>query len=659
MTTSDHSQPAPAAPGVKAQREWKPGDPLEPPEQALLDHALAGTRLDLAGGGSVDHQAMNKWGPARTVRAAVLRHLLVGPEPSWPVHSKGVRLRGARISGRLDLESATVRCPLMLEDCYLDSPDPVTLNYATVSRIVLSRCRVAGGLTADLLVATKELELGGSLFEGVVRLVDADITGPLSCRGAKLTATNRDGNALVADGIRVGAGAFLDLGFNAAGGVWLVEAEITGQLSCRDAELAANRDGDALGGDRMKVGGNVWLDGKFTAAGAVWLNDADVTGQVVCRGKLTGADRDGDTLVGDRMKVGGGVLLDQGFTAAGAVRLADANITGPLGCRGAKLTGTNHDGDALVGARMRVGGDAFFDKGFIATGAVVLVGARIEGSLWLDGAELAGPVALPAAGVQVGGQLNWAPRSPVRGLVDLERASVYRLDDDWSLPDAHWPPAGQLRLAGFTYDGFGGLHRASWRQRLDWIRRSHTTATATAPAVFAGQPYEQLARVYRQMGHESQARHVAIARRNDVRRFGSLTRLQKLGNWLSDQTIRHGYQPLRAVGLLVAVYLLVLAGFWFAQHRDSVIVPAKDTKTVAPAPSALHCSPGYPCFYPAGYAVDVVVPIVNLRQAENWRPDGHAAWGWAYVAGGWIATGLGWAFTTLAVAGYTGLVRKD
>jgi hypothetical protein len=506
MTTSSHGQPTPAAPVNKAQPEWKPGDPVEPPEQALLDHALAGTRLALAGGGAVDHQAMNEWGPERTVRAAVLRHLLV--EPQWPVLPKGVRLRGARISGRVDLESATVRCPLLLEDCYLDSPDPVALAYATVPRMVLSRCRVVGGLTADLLVVTKELDLGGSTFEGVVRLLGTDITGSLTCRGAKLTGTDGNGNSLVGDG--------------------------------------------------LKVGGSVFLDKEFSAAGAVSVP-----------------------------------------------------------------------------------------------------GARIGGSLSLDGAELAEPVALQASGVRIGGQLAWAPRWPVRGLVDLERAAVHRLDDDWSLPQAHWPLAGQLRLAGFTFDGFGGRKQASSRQRLDWIRRSHTTATATTPKGFAAQPYEQLARVYRQAGQETEARQVAIARRSDLRGYASLTRRQKLRNWLLDKTIRHGYQPLRAIGLLVAVYVAVLGMFWFAQHRDSVIVPTKDTKTITPVPTALHCVPAYPCFYPAGYAVDVVVPIINLRQAENWRPDGHAPWGWAYVAVAWVGTGLGWAFTTLAVAGYTGLVRRD
>jgi hypothetical protein len=54
-----------------------------------------------------------------------------------------------------------------------------------------------------------------------------------------------------------------------------------------------------------------------------------------------------------------------------------------------------------------------------------------------------------------------------------------------------------------------------------------------------------------------------------------------------------------------------------------------------------------------------VAPIINLRQAENWRLNGDAAWGWAYLTVGWVATGLGWALSTLAVVGYTGLVRKD
>lgn len=72
-----------------------------------------------------------------------------------------------------------------------------------------------------------------------------------------------------------------------------------------------------------------------------------------------------------------------------------------------------------------------------------------------------------------------------------------------------------------------------------------------------------------------------------------------------------------------------------------------------------QCTSSYPCFYPAGYAIDTVIPIINVHQATYWGPDGHATWGHALVVFTWVGAGLGWALATLAVAGYTGLVRNS
>ena len=73
---------------------------------------------------------------------------------------------------------------------------------------------------------------------------------------------------------------------------------------------------------------------------------------------------------------------------------------------------------------MKVAGPAFLDQGFTAVGAVSINAAGIDGFVKLGGAELGEPFALRAAGVNVSQQLQWAPRSPVRGLVDLERESA-------------------------------------------------------------------------------------------------------------------------------------------------------------------------------------------------------------------------------------------
>jgi hypothetical protein len=76
------------------------------------------------------------------------------------------------------------------------------------------------------------------------------------------------------------------------------------------------------------------------------------------------------------------------------------------------------------------------------------------------------------------------------------------------------------------------------------------------PARFGAQPYEQLARVYRLMGHEDDALQVAIARRNDLSTYSDMGRLRRTGNRLLNVTIKHGDQPLRAAGALLAVFVV-------------------------------------------------------------------------------------------------------
>lgn len=441
-----------------------------------------------------------------------------------------------------------------MEDCYLDADESVCLNHATAYRLALTRCHLAG-LTSDTLSA-REVDLSDSTLTSPLHMVGADITGRLSCHGAK----------------------------------------------------------------------------------------------------LTGPDNDGDALVGDRMKVGGNVFLG-GLTAAGAVRLPGADITGQLNCSGAKLTGQNNGGNALSADVMRVGESVFLDRGFTAAGAIRLPSARVGGSVQLGPAALAGSgqVALDAAGAQVTGSLVWAPTSQVFGQVSLEGASVGRLVDDWghSRPGGFWPTGGRLRLDGFTYGGFGGDQQATVGQRLEWIRSQYPSSSQKS-VYFATQPYEQLAKVYGQAGKDSDARKVAIARRVDLRRYGSLTWYRKAGNWFMDKTIKFGYQTWRgAVGLAV-VFVAFLVMALFAQHHHAIVPVSDLVAGVHPPPVATRCAPSYPCFYPFGYAVDVVIPVINVHQADFWGLNG---WGW--VVGSWAATVLGWAAVTLLVVGYTGLVRQQ
>src|SRR5215472_10383459 len=125
-------------------------------EEEMQAKAAAGELVD-RGEGPFNLADMQGWGKERVIRAAVLRYLLAADD--WPVDARGVRLRGVRIHGHLDLEGVTLRCALRLEDCYLDADELVCLDQATASRLAFTRCHLAG-LTGEMLSA-REVDLYG------------------------------------------------------------------------------------------------------------------------------------------------------------------------------------------------------------------------------------------------------------------------------------------------------------------------------------------------------------------------------------------------------------------------------------------------------------------------------------------------------------------
>jgi hypothetical protein len=182
--------------------DWRPGDDLAEAEQVLCHAAEAGALAD-GGPGTAEAFVMQAWGADRTVRSAVLRHLLVAD--AWPVHSRGVQLRGLRISGHLNLEHSTFHYPLQMDGCYV--PEGISLTGATISLFSMQNCRL-GYLAGDALAVTRFLDFGGTAFAGPVRLASADIRGGLNFRGCEFSDPGSDGVVLFAERIRVDGGLF-------------------------------------------------------------------------------------------------------------------------------------------------------------------------------------------------------------------------------------------------------------------------------------------------------------------------------------------------------------------------------------------------------------------------------------------------------------------
>ncbi|MEO3785962.1 hypothetical protein ABGB12_21755 [Actinocorallia sp. B10E7] len=358
---------------------------LTPAERRVWDAFPSGELVDLT---PLDAAQADQWGPHRRVRASVLVALLTGAREPEPGQVAKLQLRGAYVTGPLDLGHAQVQVPLTLTECVL--AEPPRLYWAQLQSVHLMQCRMPG-LVASGARIDGHLWLEGSVITGGLLLDGAHVGGILSLSGAQLT--NPTEEALLADRLQVEANIYCDRGFLAEGEVRLPGARIGGQLIFRGATLR-NARGPALYASRLEVGANVFCD--------------------------------------------------EGFDAEGEIRLRGARVGGYLSLVGARL---NHRGRALNADDLVVDIDVYCSDGFHCTGEASFAGAKIGGQLSFKGARLANPEGT-ALSVQrlTAEELLLRPSAPVEGVVDLSYAKIALMRDD----PATW--ASSLQLDGFAYE---------------------------------------------------------------------------------------------------------------------------------------------------------------------------------------------------------------
>ncbi|MEV6668603.1 oxidoreductase [Streptomyces sp. NPDC051162] len=211
---------------------------------------------------------------------------------------------------------------------------------------------------------------------------------------------------------------------------------------------------------------------------------------------------------------------------------------------------------------------------------------------------------------------EWAQR----GRVVLSGARVVNLVDRVE----SWPGPGGLVMAGFFYENLIPLGHFPLSRRLEWV--------AAATPEYAPEPYERLAGALRDSGEDAEAREVLLAKQR--RRRETLPPAGKAWGYLQDWTVAYGYRPGRA-----AVWMVVLwaaATVYFTCHP---LEPVKEHEG--------------PAWNPALYALDLLLPVIDLGQGQSWRPTGTAQW----VVAALIL--LGWILATTVAAGASRLLRRQ
>ena len=195
--------------------------------------------------------------PNNTIRASLLRFLILGGDSDHPLHEGGVQLVGAWIEGELDLSVSQGAGYLGFYNCHFDSP--VCLDYARLPLIVFTGSfmpqfsGVCLRLDGDAYLNEKFETTSG------VNLFGACIGGSLLCNGAILRCVDDDGKpsgiALDAALAQITGNVSLCQDFLATGEVRLVSAQIGGLLSLDNATLEGH------------VGGGLEFTGALNAEG--------------------------------------------------------------------------------------------------------------------------------------------------------------------------------------------------------------------------------------------------------------------------------------------------------------------------------------------------------------------------------------------------------
>lgn len=381
----------------------------------------------------------------------------------------------------------------------------------------------------------------------------------------------------------------------------------------------------------------------------------------------------------------------------------NAKIDGTLGLDGSSVLSL--DGNGLV-----CEGGLFLRNGFTAIGAVDLVGAQIGGNLDCSKAIFKGDVkrhqdgekryTLCAQSVEVDGIFFFRELNPSVDDISLTACHVRVLADDLK----SW--GNRLLLDGFTYGSIAKNSPTGAAKRLKWLGRQspRDSGLRGRGVAFKPQPWRQLIKVLREMGHAEESRQVGIAFEDRLREAKLVGRTPETWwgplrwifrafsiavHWALGKFTGYGHRPQFLFFWMLGIWLACALFYWHAAE-NGVFAPSapavfQNGKCVSSA--STPCLPekignwylsdklpeAYPRLQPLMYSLDVLLPPVNLQQSNNWGPESSApdtenewymhvqaqnvlkgATRWVV----WLEILFGWLSTALFVAMVSGVMKR-
>lgn len=372
------------------------------------------------------------------------------------------------------------------------------------------------------------------------------------------------------------------------------------------------------------------------------------------------------------------IFLTDGFEAQGKVNFGSAEISGSLFCMKGQII--NEKEDALICYRAKIYGDVFFNNGFELKGNLSFSSTEIKKSLIFSKLKITGNCILTSAKID----------------------TITEKDNFWKENEFR-----EFHLDGLEYNHLSGKNLDS-STLVKWLEKMPE---------FKPQPYKQLARVLRNMGHNKEANDIMIDYNNKMRKkdyeefkveFKQAYKISLKEKWnffkifiksifetlgflarlIYEKTSGCGYKLIRVFITMFCVWLFCSLFYW---NASKVAVFAPSNPLVFQKKDFYQCNVEltgtslfdmfnwkkysssnnwidskvdgeYTTFNPFWYSLDVILPIVDLQvekdwgqyvPSNDWTLNDFTRWLM------WFEILFGWIYSLILVAILSGLAKNE
>ncbi len=557
----------------------------------------------------------------RLIGPLILRRAKISGVVSLPRSNlgAGIYAEDAQFNAKeyaIDAESARIEGDLLFDRAVVAGRLGFP-NARIGGRIAASGMSVDGGSIAfdgDGIDVRQGVDFTGASINGSVRLSGADIGKSFLAEGMQIEG---GGEAIGADGIKIGvnwdmAGAKLVGSLSCAG------ADVGGQFRLTEARLFGADL--ALRADGARLRGGCYLS-RSMVFGALRFPAVEVGNQFRLRGAALKVGS-GVALLASGSRFMRDIELNGGFQSVGAIVLDQSEVAGNVDLSESKMVSAALAREMQPAKSSPPGKAGSVEQGWDET-VLSLIDAKLTRLLLPSRVENRPRGIVDLSRARVGSYQDysaaWPPEPEARG-VSLEGREIDHLVLDGLTYDHLANPSGGEQMPG--------MHARSddrvAHRRIAWLEGQ---AHCDIADHFKPQPWVQLGRRLGEQGYHDDARTISIARRRLELASHSSTAGQRWQGYILDLFALYGHNPWRTVTWMAA-FIVLFAGIWGwaasncsapGCHDETVFVVTN--RDAYSQETRQRFEQGYPAFNALGYSFDVFVPFVSFGYADHWRPN--------------------------------------